>query len=96
MLDKMAVTQVPMFWPMMMGRAVENVTTPEAERACRIATEAVELWIKAVIAAPTAMPSTGLEKRMNSCWKASSSVKGARALSMDLIPMNSSPRPIRI
>ena len=43
MLERMAVTQVPMFWPMIMGIATEKVTTPEADRACKIATEAVEL-----------------------------------------------------
>ena len=33
MLERMAVTQVPIFCPMMMGMAVAKVTTPEADRA---------------------------------------------------------------
>ena len=37
-----AVTQVPMFWPMMMGRAAPVVTPPESASACRMPTLAEE------------------------------------------------------
>ncbi len=38
-----AVTQVPIFCPMMMGTAVAKFTAPVAQSACRMPTEAEEL-----------------------------------------------------
>ena len=43
MLEISAVTQVPIFWPIMMGIAVPYVTLPVRESACKIPTEAEEL-----------------------------------------------------
>lgn len=43
MLEISAVTQVPIFCPMMMGIAIPYVMLPVRESACRIPTEAEEL-----------------------------------------------------
>ena len=37
-LDSSAVTQVPIFWPMMMGTAALQPTAPVAASACRMPT----------------------------------------------------------
>jgi len=37
-LDSSAVTQVPMFWPMMMGTAAPQLTAPVAASACKMPT----------------------------------------------------------
>ena len=37
------VTQVPMFWPRIMGTAAEQLIAPVLANACRIPTEAEEL-----------------------------------------------------
>ena len=42
MEESMAVTQVPMFWPMMMGIAAPNVICPVEDTAWRIPTDAEE------------------------------------------------------
>ena len=60
--ESRAVTQVPMFWPMMMGMAVPKLTAPVMHRACKMPTEAEEDWMMAVRAAPASRPRTGLEK----------------------------------
>ena len=42
-LEIIAVTQVPIFCPMMIGNAVPVVTAPEIQSACKIPTDAEEL-----------------------------------------------------
>ena len=94
--DSMAVMQVPMFWPMMMGMAVPMVTWPVADRACRIPTEAEELWMMAVRTAPASTPRMGLEK-ISSIWpKAGTSLSPATASDMASIPNISTAKPSRI
>ena len=63
----MAVIQVPMFWPRMMGRAAPKVTAPVEQRPCRIPTDAEEDWDISVIhtgfnliATAVLMPMSGL------------------------------------
>ena len=60
------MTQVPMFWPMMMGMAAATDTAPvERGSACRMPTEGEEDWMMAVSSAPTSTPNTGLVKARN-------------------------------
>lgn len=42
-LEMIAVTQVPMFCPIMIGNAVLKLTAPVAQSACKIPTDAEEL-----------------------------------------------------
>ena len=42
-LEMIAVTQVPMFCPIMIGNAVLKLTAPVAQSACKIPTDADEL-----------------------------------------------------
>ena len=55
-----AVTQVPIFCPIMIGIALPYVTAPVEANAWSIPTEADELWITAVKNAPANTPNTGL------------------------------------
>lgn len=55
-----AVTHVPMFWPMMIGRAALYFTAPVMQSACKIPTEADEDWMIAVSTAPAITPRIGL------------------------------------
>ena len=59
--DINAVTQVPIFCPMMIGSAVENWILPVAQSACKIPTDADELWIAAVNTVPASSPRIGFE-----------------------------------
>ena len=88
--------QVPMFWPIIRGIAIWKETTPVELTACRMPMEAEELWIRAVTAAPTRIPSRGLEKATNSSRKAGSSWRPETAFSMVFMPMNRRPSPSRI
>ncbi len=92
-LASMAVTQVPMFWPMMMGTAAAQVMAPVEERACKIPTEAEEDWITAVTPAPTSTPKMGFVMAWKSWAKAGSSRRGRTAASIWNMPVKSTPKP---
>ena len=62
--------------------------------ACRMPTEADDDWMTAVNSAPTAMPSSGLEKRVISPTNASLSRSGVSAEDIMFMPMNSRPSPV--
>ena len=55
--------------------------------------EAEELWRRAVTAAPTRMPSRGLEKAEKSAWNSGSSWSPETAPSIVFMPMKRRPRP---
>lgn len=46
--DKSAVMQVPIFWPIIIGRTAEKGTVPVAQSACKIPMDAEELCMTAV------------------------------------------------
>ena len=69
----------PMFMPRMIGIAEENVTLPVAESACRMPTEAEELWMTAVMTAPVITPRTGLLNSVRICVNSGSFASGATA-----------------
>ena len=56
------VMQVPIFCPIIIGIATAYGTAPDRQSACKIPTDADELWIMAVRMAPIAIPKSGLEK----------------------------------
>lgn len=47
--------------------ALPYVTLPVIDNACRMPTEAEELWMMAVSAAPIRTPRKGLENMTNTC-----------------------------
>ena len=58
-LDNMAVTHVPIFWPKIIYTAAFHGTRPDAANVCNIPTDADELWIIAVTPAPANTPNNG-------------------------------------
>ena len=94
--ERIAVTQVPIFCPMMIGMAVPYVTDPVRHSACRIPTEADELWIAAVNTVPAATPSTGFENMVRMLTNSGTSLSGSTAELIMSIPYISTAKPIRI
>ena len=85
-MRKRASLSAPRFCPMMIGAAVAKVIAPVADSACRIPTEALELWISAVIPRPIRTPMTGFSKDRNSFWNAGDSRSGRKTSSIAVIP----------
>ena len=74
---KIAVTQVPIFCPMIMNTAAFVGTSPADARESRIPCDAEELWIIAVTPAPTRIPRKGLEPiEIKAVLNTSDSLKG--------------------
>ena len=92
----MAVTQVPMFWPMMMGMAVPQVTCPVEARACKMPTEAEEDWMMAVRTAPARTPRMGLENIRRMLANSGTSRRPATAPDMVSMPNISVAKPRRM
>ena len=90
------VMQVPMFWPMMIGKAMPQVTNPAADSAWRIPIDAAEDWMAAVTKVPTRMPITGFWKVANIEVNHGSSRSGSTAASIENIPEKRMPMPIMI
>ena len=63
--ERIAVIQVPIFCPMIIGIAEPKVTLPVTDKACKTPTEAELDWIIAVKTAPAITPRTGFVKKMN-------------------------------
>ncbi len=85
-LDKRAVTHVPIFCPMMIGSAVPYVTVPVKVSACRIPTEADELCMIPVTTAPANTPSKGLVNKTRKFAKLWLSASGFMASPIISIP----------
>ena len=81
---------------MIIGAAMEKVTVPVEEIACKTPTEAEELCRIAVISAPTATPKSGFLNKKKIRWNCSESFNGASVVSIVVIPTNKMPKPIRI
>ena len=94
--ESMAVIQVPIFCPMMMGMAAPFVTCPVAASACRIPTEAELDWIMAVSMAPASTPRMGLWNSTNTCRNAGTSARPETAFVMVSIPNINVENPRRI
>ena len=91
-----AVTQVPMFWPMMMGTAAPKVMAPVEHSACKIPTEADEDWIMAVSTAPATTPKMGLENMVRILRNSGTSFNPATAPDIMLIPNIKVAKPSRM
>ena len=78
--------QVPMFWPMMMGRAIPYVMPPVMDRACKIPTEAAEECSTAVSTAPTATPTKGLVNAVRMEVNSGMSARGLTAFFIIVVP----------
>ena len=91
-----AVTQVPMFCPMMIGIAVLYPTAPVIHSACRIPTDAEELWMTAVSTSPASIPRIGLENIVRILVKCSFSASGATAELIVSIPNIRIAKPTKI
>ena len=64
------------------------------QSACRIPTDADELWIAAVKTAPASTPSTGFENMVRMRMKPGTSLSGSTALLMISMPYISTAKPI--
>ena len=91
-----AVTQVPMFCPRRIGIAVPNVNPPVTESACKIPTDAEELWMTAVSSAPASTPSTGFLNMVSRFVNSGTSASGSTAPLIADIPYISTTNPSRI
>ena len=94
--DIIAVTQVPMFWPMMMGMAAPRVTWPVEDRAWSMPTEAELDWIMAVSTAPASTPSRGLWNISIICWNSGTFLRPDTAADMLSMPYISVAKPSSI
>ena len=90
-----AVTQVPIFCPMMIGMAALKFTAPVAHNACRIPTEAEELWMIAVSIAPNIIPRIGFENMVKRSVNPGTSFNPLTALLIPSIPVIRMANPIR-
>ena len=96
MEESIAVTQVPIFCPKIMGMALAYVMVPVAESACKIPTEAEELWIIAVSKAPANTPKRGLLKRVKRFVKDGLSCKPTTELLIMVIPVIKTANPMKM
>ena len=94
--ERIAVTQVPIFCPMMIGNAELNGTAPVIQSACRIPTDADEDWIIAVRIVPARIPATGLENFRSSPVNSGTSARGFTAPLILSIPNISTAKPSMI
>ena len=96
MEERIAVTQVPIFCPMIIGIVVPYVTAPVLQSACKMPTEADELWIAAVKTAPAATPRTGLLNIVRTLMNSGTSASGFTAELIISIPYINTAKPIKI
>lgn len=89
-----AVTHVPMFWPMMIGRAALYFTAPVMQSACKIPTEADEDWMIAVSTAPAITPRIGLVNINRMFVNSGTSASGLTAPLIISMPVISTAKPI--
>ena len=82
----MAVTQVPIFCPRIIGTAAPYPTAPVAQNACNIPTEAEEDCSTAVSNVPASTPRKGLVNLVRSPVNSGTSAKGFTALLMVSMP----------
>ena len=75
---------------------VANPSEPVEHSACKIPTEAEELWIIAVNTRPASIPSTGLENIVRMCVNCGTSASGSTALLMASIPVIKMAKPTKI
>ena len=72
------------------------VTEPVRQSACKIPTDADELWIAAVNTVPAATPSTGFENMVSMLTNSGTSFSGSTAELIISIPYISTAKPISI
>ena len=94
--DMIAVTLVPIFCPIIIGIAVPKLTAPVAHSACRIPTDAEELWITAVRMVPAIIPRTGFWNINSRCVNCSFDASGSTAPLIVSIPNIRMANPTRI
>ena len=96
-LEISAVTHVPIFCPSVMKMADCQFTIPFNASVCRIPTDAEELWIIPVTAAPARIPRNGFRPRTaNACANIGASRYGVIEADIKVRPINSTPKPTRI
>ena len=86
MAERIAVIQVPIFCPMIIGSAALNGTIPVRHRAWRIPTDAEDDWMIAVSTAPATTPRIGLENFTSIPVNSGTSARGSTAPLMAFIP----------
>ena len=92
-LESNAVTQVPIFCPMIIGIAALYPTAPVIHSACRIPTDAEEDWISAVSKSPASIPSMGLENLVSIPVNSGTSASGFTAALIVSMPNISTAKP---
>ena len=86
MEEIIAVTQVPIFCPMMIGNAIPKLIEPVAQSACKIPTDAEELWITAVKTRPASIPKIGFVNTIRIFVNSGTSARGFTASLIVSIP----------
>ena len=92
----MAVTQVPIFCPMIMGTAAPKLTAPVMHSACKIPTDAEEDWITAVRMSPASTPNTGFWNLISRLVNSGTSASGETAALMESMPNIRIAKPTRM
>ena len=94
--ESIAVTHVPMFWPIMMGMAEAMVIAPVLAKACKTPTEADDDWMIAVKTAPASTPSSGFENKSRRLRKLSLERSGDTAPLIASMPYIRTAKPSKI
>ena len=94
MPESSAVTQVPMFWPSIMGTAIPQLIAPVIDSACSMPTEAEEDCITAVSSVPARRPNRGLSNMSSILVKPGSLASGFTAPLICSMPNMSTAKPI--
>ena len=84
--ESIAVIQVPILAPMMIGIAIPHVSLPVREILCRIPIDAAELWITPVTIMPASTPRRGKLNAVRILVKLSISRRGAMEPDIMVIP----------
>ncbi len=95
-LESKAVAQVPIFCPIIIGIAIPKVTPPVIDNACKIPTEAAELWMIPVKTVPIKTPKIGFENAVNTWVNSGISANGFIEPDINSIPYIRIAKPIII
>ena len=93
MPESSAVTQVPIFWPSIIGIAMPQLIAPVIDSACSMPTDAEEDCIIAVSSKPAISPNSGLSNISSTFAKFGSSASGFTALLIWSMPNMSTAKP---
>ena len=85
-----------MFCPMIIGIAHPKLTAPVLHSACKMPTDADELWMIAVRIRPASIPSSGFVNMVSRCVNCGTSFNGSTAELIAFIPNISTANPSKM